>query len=79
MRVHQPGSHLMNPRGVKIDDWSWARTARRVGVLVRLAEALPQARRSSRSRRSSPRRLTALAPPYLAKVAIDQGIVGRTT
>ena len=37
MRVHQPGHHLTRARDVKVDDWSWARTARRVAVLARLA------------------------------------------
>ena len=36
MRMHQPGSHLTQARGAQVDDWSWARTARRIGVLVRL-------------------------------------------
>src|ERR671918_446908 len=38
MRVWQPGGHLMR-RGVtaEVEDWSWARTVRRVSTLARLA------------------------------------------
>ena len=36
MRVWQPGGHLMSERGAKVDDWSWARTRRRVATLARL-------------------------------------------
>ena len=58
-------------------DWSWQRT-RRAGASRRSRRALT-ARRTRRARRSrsapcSPRRATALAPPYLAKLAIDDGI-----
>jgi hypothetical protein len=35
MRVWQPGSHLMHQRGAEVDDWSWRRTRRRLGMLVR--------------------------------------------
>ncbi len=38
VRVHQAGSHLMDPRGVKVDDWSWSQTVRRMSVLVRLTK-----------------------------------------
>ncbi|MDQ4018450.1 MAG: hypothetical protein M3188_01270 [Actinomycetota bacterium] len=37
MRIHQPGSHLTDRRGAQVDDWSWSRTMRRVGVLAQLA------------------------------------------
>jgi ATP-binding cassette subfamily B protein len=73
MRVHQPGSHLTQSRGATVEDWSWARTTRRIGVLVRLTR--PYRRRTTLAVVSLlAATLTALAPPYLAKVAIDQGI-----
>jgi len=75
VRVHQPGNVAERVSRSQIDDWSWARTVRRVSVLVRLGR---------------PYRLrvvggvvallvgtaAALAPPYLFGVAIDQGILG---
>jgi len=73
MRVHQPGHHLSQQRGAKVDDWSWAATMRRVGVLVTLARAY-----KSRVTLAIVSLLLAtlfgLAPPFLAKLAIDQGI-----
>jgi ABC-type multidrug transport system fused ATPase/permease subunit len=73
MRMHQPGSHLTQARGAQVDDWSWARTARRIGVLVALTK--PYRGRTWLSIAALLAAvLTALAPPYLAKVAIDRGI-----
>ena len=75
MKVHQPGSHLTRPRDVKVDDWSWARTARRVAVLARLAR--PYRGRAALALVALLAAIaTTLAPPYLAKVAIDDGIRG---
>ena len=37
MKVWQPGGHLSEERGGEVRDWSWRRTRRRVGLLVRLA------------------------------------------
>ena len=76
MRVWQPGGHLMR-RGVtaEVDDWSWARTVRRVSTLARLAA--PYKLRTGLAVASLlAATLTALAPPYLAKLAIDEGIRG---
>jgi ATP-binding cassette subfamily B protein len=73
MRVWQPGSHLTMQRGAEVADWSWRRTARRVSTLARLAShyklrtALAFASLLAAS-------FTALAPPYLAKLALDDGI-----
>src|SRR5919106_3954067 len=73
MRMHQPGSHLTQARGAQVDDWSWARTARRVGMLVALTK--PYRGRTWLSIAALLAAvLTTLAPPYLAKVAIDRGI-----
>ena len=33
----QAGSYLLEERGAKVHDWSWRRTRRRIGLLVRLA------------------------------------------
>jgi ABC-type multidrug transport system fused ATPase/permease subunit len=76
MRIHQPGSHLTDRRGAEIDDWSWARTARRIGVLAGLAR--PYRARTALAVTSLLAAVaTALAPPFLAKVAIDEGIGDR--
>jgi ATP-binding cassette subfamily B protein len=71
--MHQPGSHLTQQRGAQVDDWSWARTARRIGVLVRLTA--PYRRRTILAIVALlAATATSLAPPYLAKLAIDDGI-----
>src|SRR4029079_455482 len=36
MRVHQPGSHLLEERGARVRDWSWTQTRRRFSTLGRL-------------------------------------------
>jgi ATP-binding cassette, subfamily B, bacterial len=73
MRVHQPGHHLSQQRGAKVDDWSWSQTARRVGVLVRLTR--PYRGRTALAIVSLlAATALSLAPPFLAKLAIDQGI-----
>ena len=73
MRVHQPGSHLTQTRGAQIDDWSWARTARRIGILVGLTKPY-RGRTYLAVAALLAATITALIPPYLAKIAIDQGI-----
>ncbi len=76
MRIYQPGSHLTQRQGAEVDDWSWARTARRVGFLAGLTR--PYGRRTALAVASLLAAVaTALAPPFLAKVAIDEGIRGR--
>jgi ABC-type multidrug transport system fused ATPase/permease subunit len=73
MRVWQPGSHLSMERGARVSDWSLRRTSRRVGTLVRLAR--PYKLQTSLAVVSLlAATLTGLAPPYLAKLAIDHGI-----
>jgi ATP-binding cassette, subfamily B, bacterial len=73
MRVWQPGGHLTQQRGAKVDDWSWARTARRVKTLATLAA--PYKKQTVLALISLfAATATALAPPYLAKLAIDDGI-----
>jgi ATP-binding cassette subfamily B protein len=73
VRVWQPGSHLTVQRGAEVSDWSWARTARRVSTLARLTA--PYRLRTGLAIASLvAATLTALAPPFLAKLAIDDGI-----
>src|ERR671936_862719 len=73
MRVWQPGGHLMRERGAKVEDWSWRRTRRRIATLARFA-----ARYKLRTALSVVSLLaatvTALAPPFLSKYAVDDGI-----
>jgi ATP-binding cassette, subfamily B, bacterial len=73
MRIHQPGSHLTDRRGAEVDDWSWKRTARRIGVLARLTRPY-KARTTVAMLALLAAIATSLAPPYLAKLAIDDGI-----
>jgi ABC-type multidrug transport system fused ATPase/permease subunit len=75
VRIHQPGSHLTDRRGAEVDDWSWARTMRRVAVLAQLTR--PYKGRTALAVVSLLAAVgTSLAPPYLAKLAIDEGIRG---
>src|SRR5712691_5286751 len=73
MRVWQPGSHLTQQRGAKVDDWSWQATVRRLRTLARLA-APYKLRTGLVIGALLLATATALAPPYLAKYAIDDGI-----
>src|SRR5438128_92717 len=73
MRVWQAGGHLMSERGAKVEDWSWARTRRRIAALARLAA--PYKVRTTLSIFSLlAATATALAPPFLSKYAVDDGI-----
>jgi ABC-type multidrug transport system fused ATPase/permease subunit len=73
MRVFQAGSHLLEERGARVHDWSWRGTRRRVGLLVRLTR--PYVLRTVLAALALLGfTLVALAPPYLAKLAVDQGI-----
>jgi len=63
----------MRERGAEVDDWSWTRTRRRVATLFRLAA--PYKVRTALSVVSLlAATATALAPPFLSKYAIDDGI-----
>jgi ABC-type multidrug transport system fused ATPase/permease subunit len=74
VKVWQPGSHLTQRRDApEIDDWSWARTARRVGTLANLTRPY-KARTALALVSLLAATATALAPPYLVKLAIDDGI-----
>jgi ABC-type multidrug transport system fused ATPase/permease subunit len=73
MRVWQAGSHLTVQRGAEVADWSWRRTARRVSTLARLA-APYKVRTTLAVATLLAATATSLAPPYLAKLALDDGI-----
>src|SRR5436190_2449464 len=75
MRVWQPGGHLTRQRDTEVHDWSWRRTVRRVRTLASLARPY-KLRTSLAILTLLLATLTALAPPYLAKVAVDKGIRG---
>ncbi|HKH31869.1 MAG TPA: ABC transporter ATP-binding protein [Gaiellaceae bacterium] len=76
MRVWQPGGHLRQARDTTVDDWSWRRTVRRVSTLARLTAPY-----KSRTALALGSLLAAtavgLAPPYLAKLALDEGIASQ--
>ena len=73
MRVHQPGGHLMRQPSAEVEDWSWNSTRRRLGVLWRLTK--PYRLRTFFSVFSLlAATATALAPPFLAKYALDDAI-----
>jgi ABC-type multidrug transport system fused ATPase/permease subunit len=73
MRVWQAGTHLTMERGAQVGDWSWRQTARRLHTLASLTA--PYKARTALSIGSLLAATgTALAPPYLAKLAIDDGI-----
>ena len=70
MRVWQPGSHLTMDRGANVSDWSWRSTDRRISTLARLAA--PYKRQTTLAVASLlAATLVSLAPPYLAKLAVD--------
>jgi ATP-binding cassette, subfamily B, bacterial len=73
MKVWQPGSHLSMSRGAEVEDWSWRRTARRISTLARLT-APYKARTTLAIATLLAATFTSLIPPYLAKLALDDGI-----
>jgi ABC-type multidrug transport system fused ATPase/permease subunit len=76
MRVWQPGSHLTRARDVTVDDWSWRRTVRRMSTLARLTA--PYKGRTALALASLlAATVVGLAPPYLAKLALDDGIASQ--
>jgi ATP-binding cassette subfamily B protein len=63
----------MRERGARVEDWSWQRTRRRLGTLFRLTR--PYKARTLLSIVSMLlATATALAPPFLAKYALDYAI-----
>jgi ABC-type multidrug transport system fused ATPase/permease subunit len=73
VRVWQPGSHLTMQRGAEVADWSWRRTVRRISALARLASRY-KLRTGLAVASLLAATVTSLAPPYLAKLALDDGI-----
>ena len=73
MKVWQYSSHLMDERGARVDDWSWRQTRRRIRVLLRLARPYPT-RSALAVVTLVAYTIVALVPPYLSKIAIDDGI-----
>jgi ATP-binding cassette subfamily B protein len=73
VKIHQPGTYAERVSRRQIDDWSWARTMRRVSVLARLARPY-RGRVLGATAALLVATLASLAPPYLAKLAIDKGI-----
>jgi ABC-type multidrug transport system fused ATPase/permease subunit len=75
VRVYQPGGHLSRARTADVADWSWRSTRRRLGTLWGLAR--PYRGRTGLSVFSLlAATATALAPPYLAKYALDDALAG---
>ncbi len=74
MKVWQYSSHLTDERGGRVDDWSWRQTRRRLGVLVRLARPY-RARTALAVVTLIAYTGVALLPPYLSKLAVDDGIL----
>jgi ABC-type multidrug transport system fused ATPase/permease subunit len=73
VRIWQAGSHLTMQRGAEVADWSWRRTARRISTLARLT-APYRLRTTLAVVTLLGATATALVPPYLAKLALDDGI-----
>jgi ABC-type multidrug transport system fused ATPase/permease subunit len=75
VKVHSAGSHLLDKRGAEVEDWSLRATARRVRVLGKIA-ANYKLKVGLGILALLAATATALAPPYLLKLAIDDGIRG---
>jgi ABC-type multidrug transport system fused ATPase/permease subunit len=76
VKVWQFGSHLTDERGAQVEDWSWRQTRRRLRVLARLARPY-RARTALAIVTLVAYTAVALLPPYLAKLAVDEGIEAR--
>jgi ATP-binding cassette subfamily B protein len=73
MKIWQAGSHLMDERGAQVQDWSWRQTRRRLAMLARMATPY-RGRTGLAIGTLLAYTLVALAPPYLAKLAVDRGL-----
>jgi ATP-binding cassette subfamily B protein len=77
VRVHQVNSIISRRTAAEVEDWSWNTTRRRLGVLWRLTK--PYRFRTFLSVFSLlAATATALAPPLLAKYALDDAINNET-
>jgi ATP-binding cassette subfamily B protein len=70
VRVWQPGSHLVRERSVKVEDWSWAQTKRRLTALYRLAKPY-KLRTSLAILTLLAATAVSLAPPFLIGAAVN--------
>ena len=77
MKVWQPGTHLTSQKPVKVEDWSWAQTKRRLSTLYRLARPY-KARTALAIIALLAATAVSLAPPYLVGRAVDEVRHGRT-
>jgi ABC-type multidrug transport system fused ATPase/permease subunit len=73
MKVWQFGSHLTDERGARVEDWSWRQTRQRLRILARLARPYP-GRTGLAVATLVAFTGVALLPPYLSKLAVDEGI-----
>ena len=73
MKIWQAGTHLTEQRGARVEDWSWRQTRHRIATLARLARPYP-GRALLAVVTLVAFTLVALLPPYLAKLAVDDGI-----
>ncbi len=73
MRVWQAGSHLTMQRGGEVRDWSWRATIHRIRFLARYTKRY-RLRTTLAIVSLLLATLTALIPPYLAKLAIDDAV-----
>jgi len=64
---------MTRQRGAQVDDWSWGQTVRRVKTLWQLARNY-KVRTTLAIVSLLLATATSLAPPYLSKIALDQGI-----
>jgi ABC-type multidrug transport system fused ATPase/permease subunit len=70
MKVWQPGTHLTSHRAVKVEDWSWAQTKRRLSTLHRLARPY-RGRTALAILTLLAATAVSLAPPYLVGAAVN--------
>jgi ABC-type multidrug transport system fused ATPase/permease subunit len=73
VKVWQYSSHLTDERGARVEDWSWRQTRKRLRVLARLARPYP-GRTALAGVTLIAYTGVALLPPYLLKLAVDDGI-----
>ena len=75
MKIYQAGSHLTEERGVSVRDWSWRQTRRRFRTLAQLVA--PYRGRAILSVLTLLlATVIALAPPLLAKTALNDALNG---
>ena len=77
MKVWQPGSHLVRQGEVKVDDWSWAASKRRLRALYLLARPY-KVRTAIAILALLGATAASLAPPILIGLAVDEVRRGRT-